>query len=70
MESDSHSQPKRKAGRPSKGPRETVWGKVPTPLARRFKADAEKRDISQADLLAEVLRKVYGDEREEMALSA
>lgn len=70
MESDTHPQPKRKAGRPSKGDRETVWGKVPTPLARRFKADAERRGVSQADLLTEVLRRVYRDEREEMPLSA
>jgi hypothetical protein len=69
MERDTHPQPRKKCGRPSKGDRETVWGKVPTPLARKFKAVAEQRKLSQADLLAEALRLAM-KEWEEMPLSA
>jgi hypothetical protein len=50
---------RRRRGRPSKGERDLVKGEVPVLLAQRFKSDAKKRGISQADLLAELLGMVY-----------
>lgn len=37
-----------------------VKGEVPVTLAERFKRDAEERQISQADRLAQILAEVYG----------
>jgi hypothetical protein len=52
--------PRNRVGRPSKGPREEVKGRVPVTLAQRFREDAARRGKSQTDTLAEVLAEYYG----------
>ncbi|MDP9870315.1 MULTISPECIES: hypothetical protein [Streptosporangium] len=67
MESETQIKGKAKMGRPSKGPRKLVKGEVPVPYAQRFKQEAERRGMSQADLLAAILANV---DWEAMSLSA
>jgi hypothetical protein len=58
MTEQAHT-PRNKGGRPSKGDREELKTRVPTPLARLVKADAKARGLRYTDHLAEILADHY-----------
>jgi hypothetical protein len=50
-----------KIGRPSKGDRTVIYSRVPTSVVERLKADAARRGVARADVVAEILCAHYGE---------
>lgn len=48
------------SGRRSKGPRDVFTTRIPTPLADKLRADAQRQDLSYSDFLANVVAEKYG----------
>lgn len=50
-----------KIGRPSKGDRTVLYSRVPTSVVDRIKAEAVRRGLPYADVVAEILCDHYGE---------